>query len=155
MSASRRWRSVSGALMVLGLAVGCSSQPPPQPPPNDMDKQMMTLVSLYSTYRSKHGGKAPVTVAELKKWVKTLKPDDLAKMDATDVDRLFTSPRDNQEFAMTKPRNDMAAKMGAQGLIFYEREGVNGKHMTVAGMGARPTEIDRETLKQRVPEFGP
>jgi hypothetical protein len=119
-----------------------------------MDKQMMTLVSIYSTYRSKHGGKAPATVVELKKWVKSMKPDELDRLGFSDVDRLFVSPRDNQVFGMTQPRNDKAARMGAQGLIFYEKEGVNGKHMTVAGMGARPAEIDREMLKQRVPEFG-
>ena len=82
------------------------------------------------------------------------KRQELDRLGFSDIDRLFVSPRDNKEFGMTQPRNDKAARMGAQGLIFYEKEGVNGKHMTVAGMGARPAEIDREMLKLRVPEFG-
>jgi hypothetical protein len=147
-----------GRFMMLLLAaaiatIGCSGNPPVDAPPSQTDENLMRLASLYGNYVTKNKGKVPGSTEELKKWVSSLPPEELSKLEIADVDALFISPRDNQPYQLAKPTNPMAAKMGAQKIIFYEKEGVGGKHMVVGGMGTRPREITRDELKQEVPDF--
>jgi hypothetical protein len=150
------------------LAAGCSSNPPEQLPPTADEQNMMKLVQLYTHYQTKHTkqkappkktGKVaaptiPESAEELKAWAKTLPADELQKMGITDLEGMFISPRDNQPYQLAKPANPMMARMGAMKVIFYEKDGVNGKHVVVGGMGTRPRELTREELREAVPEFG-
>ncbi len=137
--------------VVLGLA--CRSNPPEQPPPNDDEQKLMHLVQLYSHYQTKHGGKTPGTIEDLKKWAKGLPAAELTKLGISDLEGTFVSPRDNQPYQLVRPSNSAAAKMGGQPIIFYERAGVNGKHRVIGGMGTRPRDLTREELKSQVPGF--
>ncbi|MBX9581369.1 MAG: hypothetical protein K2X87_13790 [Gemmataceae bacterium] len=176
MTLSRRVGPALFLTTAVLVAAGCSSNPPEQPPPDVTDQNLMHLVQLYSAYQSKHTkktakapapkpgpGKAaaadptiPGSADELKTWAKTLPADELQKMGISggELDGMFVSPRDNQPYGLAKPANAMMAKMGAMKVIFYERDGVDGKHMVVGGMGTRPREITRAELKEAVPEFG-
>ena len=141
-------RGAALALLAV-VAVGCSGSGPRELPADTV--HIMKLAALYGTYRRAHGNKSPTSVLELKSWAVKLPKEQLAQMGIDNLDAAFTSPRDNEPYQMAAPQaNQPGAQFGVQRVVFYEKVGVGGRHLTVSSMGS-PTELPEEELKKLVP----
>ena len=141
------WLRLAAAFAPLFL-FGCG----PKTTKADLDpgeKHILKIASLYSSFRSAHGGRAPKDAQELKAWAKTLKSDALAQRNIDDLETTFVSPRDNQPYALVKPEAPGKRRGGPPAMVWvFEKTGVNGKRMVAGGMG-NATEMDEETFRQQ------
>ena len=108
-------------------------------------KNLQLLASLYGRYISQHRGQAPPDEAALKKFIPTLSAGELTAMgvDASNLDTLFTSPRDGQPYVVRYRQSGT--------VVAYEKEGKNGKRY-VAYSNTQVEEVDEARLKQLVPD---
>jgi hypothetical protein len=143
---ARRWPALT---LFVCLAVGCSSSGRRELPSETV--HIMKLSALYGDFRRAHANKAPASVEELKGWARSLPKDKLGQLQIENLDDAFNSPRDNQPYQMAQPQaNQPGAQFGVQRVVFYEKVGVNGKHMTVSSMGSF-SELNEAELKRLVP----
>jgi hypothetical protein len=146
----RRIAGFTTLAVFIGLTAGCGSSGKVETTKEEIHIRQIGMLA--GQYKNKHK-RLPQTVEELKKWAQTLKPEDLQKLGIDNLESAFISPRDGQPYAIATSSNPMQAKMGIQEVLFYEKEGVKGKHLTVSSMGST-SEMDRDRLKNTVPNFG-
>jgi hypothetical protein len=128
------------------LAVGCGSHADQKLP--DGTTHIMKVSTLYAAYRRANNNKAPASADELKAWAGKLPKQQLEQMGIDDLDKALISPRDNEPYQLAPPMTKgPAARMGIQGVVAYEKVGVNGKRLMVSGMGSA-TEVTDEQLKE-------
>ncbi len=132
------------------LLAGCSSTPPPAAEFTPNEVHLKRVVGLYSEYKSTKGT-WPKNTAELKAWVKSMPKAELEKHNIDDVDKVFISPRDGQEYVIVPmpPK----APMGMTKVIAYEKTGVQGKHWKIASQGYI-NEVTTEQLDKLLQEVG-
>jgi hypothetical protein len=137
--------------ILLGLLVGCR-KPPTKTDLAPEEKHILKLAALYSDYRSKHG-RAPSSLEELKTFARGMKKEDLASRGIDDIDKAFTSPRDNQPYKLVGPQPKPTGKGGPPMpmVVIYEAKGVNGKRMVASGMGGGAFELGEDKLREHVP----
>jgi hypothetical protein len=137
--------------LVLVFLVGCQKKPTKTDLAPE-EKHILKLASLYSDFRSKKK-RAPNNLEELKGFARAMSKEDLAARGIDDIDKAFTSPRDNQPYKLVGPQARPAGRGGPPlpMVILYETTGVNGKRMVASGMGGGAFEWDEEQLKQHVP----
>lgn len=143
-----------GLVAALGVGMaGCTSAKPVPPPTEDMS-HILKVAGLAQSYRTAHGNKLPASTDELKAWAKTLPADQLKGMGIDNLDAAFISPRDKQPYVLAKPanQNPAQARMGMQKVLFYEKEGANGKRWTASSMGSAK-EMTADELKGEVADF--
>ena len=164
-------RAVAGVYPWVALLVGISifagcGKPAGGTKVNLKDDQIhiMKALSLWSAYRSSHGGKAPNSADELKNWAKKLKPAQLEKdYGIKDLDEALTSPNDGKPYGIKplaasssgnqKGRPPGMGGMGPQsGVVVYEQSGKDGFHVTVSSMGT-PARLSHDDLKKNVPDL--
>ena len=97
----------------------------------------------------------PGLVKEFKDFIRSLPKAELDGMgvDPSNLDSLFTSPRDNQPFVVRYQQAKSAGgMMGGQPIVVaYEKTGVDGKRAVVTSL-AGVEELDEAQFKQKVPE---
>jgi len=141
------------------LPAGCSGK---KNVAHEEQQHLSTLVRAYGFYIRSHRGERPASMAALKEFVKKMTPEELASanLEADQVDSMFTSTRDGQEYVLrtvagpTGPPgagSGVPGAGGAQTVILYEKEGKNGKRL-VAYEFMKVEEVDEEKFKQLVPE---
>jgi hypothetical protein len=112
------------------------------------ERHIMQIVFLYKDFQGAHQGRGPRDAQELKTWAKGLKKDKLAAQGVEDLDKAFTSPRDNQPYVLVDPKAGRSGQGGRPPmLLVYEKTGVEGKRMGANGMGYA-FEMNEERLKQ-------
>jgi hypothetical protein len=111
----------------------------------------MKVMTLYTSYKQAHHGKPPLNTEQFTNWVRSLKPDELAKMNIPNLDEILISPRDHEPYQVTPGKP--SGPMHIAPVVIYEKTGVNGKHFVVGTMG-NSGEISDETLKNSLPNAG-
>jgi hypothetical protein len=142
-------RPIAIALSLTIFVSGCSRKTGP------IAKEQTSLSwlgSMYGMYISQNHGKAPKTIDELHKFVeKATTADKLARLNVTNVNDLFISPRDNQPFALVS-YDKFPAPMGgnANPVVLYEVQGQSGEH-AVALLGGGTKTVDDNELQSLLP----
>jgi hypothetical protein len=138
--------ALAGAVLVAG--VGCSGTEGELTPG---EKNLQTLSVMWGRYIQRNRGQSPPNEAEFKKFVKGMSKEELSGMgvDPNDIDKLFTSPRDNQPygFAYRTPASTPGAD-GTMPMVIWEQTGVNGKRMVANSLG-KIEEIDEAEFSKR------
>jgi hypothetical protein len=149
-------------LLVLGaasLAAGCFGGRGDRI--TEIEKQLMQLHALYHLALNANQGKPPANEEQFKALLRKLPPQQLEAMKATDLDRILTSPRDQQKFiihyepvARTPPPQSAPIGAGAgppadipSPVLAYERTGVGGKRF-VLYLNGLTEEVDAAKAKQ-------
>lgn len=107
---------------------GCGSNPstvvgkPPEKEP------IAGILSVWVDYHQHH--KKHPSLSDLKSHIKSMKPEQLSRMEISNPDAVFTSPRDNQPYVVVTPKSPMG------GVVIYEKTGVGGKHQTATSTGS-------------------
>jgi hypothetical protein len=96
------------------------------------EENIKKIAYMYSQYTGAKG-KPPANVDELKAWAKTLSKAKQTDLGIDDVEKAFTSPRDNQPYVVVPLRAD---GMKPDLVIAYEKTGAGGKRWGVSGMGS-------------------
>jgi hypothetical protein len=135
--------------LALGALVGCNRGPTKTDLPPE-EKHILKLAALYSDFRGKNG-RLPKTIDELKAFARKMSPEDLRQRGIDDLDKAFTSPRDNQPYKLVPPQRPKRGGPPFPMVILYEATGVDGKHMVASGMGGGAFEWDEATLRQNIP----
>ena len=104
---------------------------------------------MYAAYQNMKSSGGPKDEADLKAWIKEYDPNKLSmmKIDANNLDGLFTSERDGKPF---KVRYKVGGGRGSVSAVVFEQEGVNGKKQ-VGFTGGRVDEVDDATYNQLWP----
>ena len=113
----------------------------------EMNKSNIQRVSnMYAAYQNMKSSGGPKDEADLKAWIKEYDPNKLSmmKIDANNLDGLFTSERDGKPF---KVRYKVGGGRGSVSAVVFEQEGVNGKKQ-VGFTGGRVDEVDDATYNQ-------
>jgi hypothetical protein len=142
-----RWIVLALALAPLA---GCTQGPTKTDLPPE-EKHILKLASLYSDFRGKNG-RAPKTMDELKSFARRMSPDDLRARGIDDIDKAFTSPRDNQPYKLAPPQPPKRGGPPFPMVIVYETTGVDGKRMVASGVGGGAFEMDEAQLREHVPK---
>jgi hypothetical protein len=139
--------------LTLCLLAGCRGQAAPEP----QEKQALRkLAVLYGRYQGAHKGTPPRDLDELKAFTRKLDKEQLDNLhvEPGELDKLFTSTRDNKPFAL---RGNVKAAPGdptagpAAPVIAYEQEGSGGKRWVAFG-NTDVQELDARRFKELVPE---
>ena len=143
---SRFWNGLSLVLAALacGLAVsGCGSNATP-PPPSDGEKNLQALGNAIAMFQ---GAKKryPNDLKELKAWLKTAKASNLKARGIDDVEKIFTSPRDNEPYLYAKPVSSIPPALA------YEKTGSGDKKMVV-GHHLIVEDVQEDDLQARLKE---
>src|SRR5262249_23603225 len=105
---------------------------------------------------AKNKGQSPPDAAALKKFVKTLDKERLEALgvDPSNLDSLFISPRDKQEYVVRKkpPQKGVPDPMAPATVVLYEQTGDGSGRRYVAYENVRVEEVDADKFKQLVPE---
>jgi hypothetical protein len=145
------------ALAVLaGVAVGCGPKKLNLEPTKDRE-QISRALRVFNEYRNANNKKNPKNAEELKSWAKkNLTGKQLQDLGIENLDEALTSLRDGQPYQVvpTLPLSpgQPAGMQGVMQTVLYEKVGVEGKHMTISGMG-NVTEMDDEQLKTYLANF--
>ena len=131
------------ALVSILLFVGCGER-------NDPDsliargnqENIQRLANLYGGYQSRHGWMGPKDKETFLAFIQSIHERKLERMgiDKSEIDGLFVSPRDNEEF---KIRYGVAGGMGASAPVVFEATGEDGKRK-VAFTAMRNEEVNAE-----------
>jgi len=115
------------------------------------ETRIKNLATVRGQYIGRNKGQVPPNVEELKKFARTLSPEQLKGFGVEgDLDQLFVSPRDGEPFVYRTVK-DGAPGVGANTVVFYEKTGKNGKRW-VAYSTAQIELVDDKRLKELVPE---
>ena len=93
----------------------------------EMNKSNIQRVSnMYAAYQNMKSSGGPKDEADLKAWIKEYDPNKLSmmKIDANNLDGLFTSERDGKPF---KVRYKVGGGRGSVSAVVFEQEGVERK----------------------------
>jgi hypothetical protein len=149
-----RTRIVCAAFGILAAGfLGCSRDKTAEQV-GEMNKSNIQRISnMYAAYQNMKGGGGPKDEADLKAWIRDYDPAKLAmmKIDANNLDGLFTSERDSKPF---KIRYKVGGGRGSVDPVVFEQEGVGGKKQ-VGFTGGRVDEVDDDTYKQLWAGKGP
>src|SRR5438132_888315 len=115
--------------VVLGLLLaGCSGK---SRKAAEEEVHLANLAKLYGQYLAKNKGQSPPDAAALKKFVKTLDKERLEALgvDPSNLDSLFISPRDKQEYVVRKkpPQKGVPDPMAPPTVVLYEQTGDGGR----------------------------
>jgi hypothetical protein len=124
----------------LGL-IGCAKSESNQ---TTEDAHIKQLAVYYGLYLSKHKGKPPANEEVFKNYVaEALK----SRQSQDSVDKVFTSPRDNQAYVVRFEKSSNASKP----VVFvYEKAGKDGKRFVAFSQGATEL-VDDTRFKELVP----
>src|SRR5260221_3729851 len=85
-----------GCVVLFALILaGCGPSTQPQP---DAQVHIQQIAGLYMYYASKHNETGPGSVDELKTWANALPATEKQSFGDGNIEKLFTSPRDNQPY---------------------------------------------------------
>jgi hypothetical protein len=118
---------------------------------SDAEKNLQALAVLWGRYISAHRGQSPPSEAEFKKFIRSTGQADLKGLgfDPNDLDRLFTSPRDNQPYGLAyKVPGTVPGPDGSMPMVIWEKTGVKGKRMVANSLG-KIEEIDEAEFANR------
>lgn len=115
--------------------------------------RLSRLGTFYGMYIGKKAGSTPKTLDDLKAFAaERTTPEELERLGVTDIDALFTSPRDGLPFKMVKYRVPPPPPMGEPvPIVLYEAEGKDGER-AVGLLGGGTELLDEATLEERLPE---
>ena len=144
-----RWLQVM--LIFTAILTGCHRQ---SGPIAQEQTNLSWLASMYGMYIAQNGGRAPKTIDELRKYVKTrTSADALARLKIANTNELFVSPRDGKPFAMVSYAKLPAPSAGKPApVVFYESEGQNGERAIAFWGGGTQTVPENELQKLLPPE---
>ena len=109
------------------------------------------LAILYGQFISQHRGQPPKSEAEFRAFVKSLKPEQLAKIaGGRDADSLFVSTRDQKPYVVIYGKAMGPPGPAGAPVVIYEQEGRGGTRFVATSLGA-VEELDEAAFKQRVP----
>jgi hypothetical protein len=125
--------------------LGCRSANVEPPPPVEVSLQK--LVVLYGQYLGRHRGAAPVDEAAFRKSIEGLSDGERGSRGLSDINAVFTSPRDKQPYVVR-----YGGKIGAPGpdgppWVAYEKEGQGGKRYIGFATG-QMEEVDERRLQE-------
>ena len=105
-------------------------------------ENIQRLANLYGGYQSRNGWVGPKDKETFLEFIRSINPKKLERMGiaASEIDGLFISPRDNEEF---KIRYGVKGGMGASAPVVFEVTGLDGKRK-VAFTAMRKEEVDAE-----------
>jgi hypothetical protein len=131
------WRYAVLAVLI-GVAAGCSRSKP-NLEVTEEKTHILRALKCWQEYR-KANSKPPKSMEELKAWAqKHVKPGALEQWGSKNVEELFTSPRDGQLYVVHPPQSTspgmLPGRAGVAQVVLSERVGVNGKALSVTGMG--------------------
>ena len=125
------------------LLTGCGADNDPNSLVSRANKDnIQRLGNLYGSYQSRHGWVGPKDKETFVEFIQSFHESKLERMgvDPTDIEGLFLSPRDNEEF---KIRYSVKGGMGASAPVIFEVTGVDGLRK-VAFTAMRNEEADTE-----------
>jgi hypothetical protein len=115
------------------------------------EKNIQALSVMWGRHISSNRGQSPPNEAAFKKFIQTTGKDELTGMglDPNNLDKLFTSPRDNQPYGLAyrMPATTPGAD-GTMPMVIWEKTGVNGKRMVANSLG-KIEEIDDAEFTKR------
>jgi hypothetical protein len=122
------------------LSVGCETDNSLKELAGMNTSNIQRLSNLYAGFHNAKGGSGPKDEAEFKEFIKAYAPDRLTAMgiDANNLDKTFTSERDNKPF---KIRYKVGGGRGAVVAVVFEQDGVGGKKQ-VGFTGGKVEEVD-------------
>lgn len=128
-------------LVPLVALAGCNSKPT-----YTEQMHLSILARVYGFYSREHR-QSPPSMDDLKGYVKAMSAEtrSSAGLDQSDLETLFVSPRDGQEYVLR------TTGMMPQDVVLYEKVGKNGKRL-VATASTSVREVDEEEFKRLVPD---
>lgn len=154
MLCSRGWgrcgSATAGVLAMVVVSLGLASCGKHGAPPK-VESNLHTLMTFYGRYTAQHQGQRPSDADALKKYIGSQSPDQLAKMEITDVDSLFVSPRDGQPYVMRYGVLPPPATPLGGTVVAYEQTGVDGKRYVGFDLGSAE-EVDETRFRTLVPD---
>jgi len=131
------------------LTVGCGQ--PSEVPQEQPVAHLKALAVFYGRYAGSHRGQAPPSEEEFKKFIRSLPSADLSSLKVSDVDSLFTSPRDNQPYVVKyKIPLPPPGPEGAP-IVAYEQTGAGGQRYVANSLGDVQL-VDAARFEQLVPQ---
>lgn len=117
-----------------------------------VQSRLSRLGTLYGMYIGKKAGSTPKKLEDLKAFAaERTTPEELARLGATDIDALFTSPRDGLPFKMVSYRVPPPPPTGEPlPIVLYEAEGKDGE-WAVGLLGGGTEFLDQAALTERLP----
>ena len=153
MSAIGRSPAFLFRLTVLAICLGTLACTPSAKPQNQSEKNLQALTVFYGKFISQNKGVGPPNEEAFKKFIRAMKPADYENfgIDLSNLDPLFTSPRDNQPYGIAWGlRGAMPGPDGA-GMVIWEQTGVGGQRYVADAVGMIE-EVDEATWNQRLPK---
>jgi hypothetical protein len=139
---------------LLGLLfLGCAQQ---QKAISPEEKNLAQLSRLYGLYVSKNRGQPPADMAELKRFANSNSKGELASrgITATNLDDIFFSSRDKQEFGYLRPMSFVGAPGGGnESVVFYEKVGAAGKRYVGFSTPGKVEEVNELMFNELVPNL--
>ncbi len=128
---------------------GCGKEAPASGGENEQHIRRVAI--LYGRFTGTHRGKTPANADEFKKFAKGVEAAaDGAKLDATGVDALFVSPRDQLPYTVVYKPATAPSMDGTAPVIVYEQQGAGGKRL-VAFSNGKVEQADEAKFKELVP----
>jgi hypothetical protein len=142
---SRAAAGVAAAVFLAGLN-GCGNDTANQVAAMNKSNAQR-LGNLYAAHQNYHGGRGPADEAEFKAFIKDFDPAKLSIMhvDPNDLDKLFTSERDGQPFAI---RYQVGGGRGSVDPVVFELGGKDGKKQVGYTGGGKVDEVDEATYSE-------
>jgi hypothetical protein len=132
------------ASCLVALMAGCNSTSN-STSGDDGEPHITRLAAQYFLYMNAHQGTAPPSEEAFKQFVAERAEAASASAGANTVDALFVSPRDHQPYVVL-----YGADVGPEGVVAYERSGVDGRRF-VAYRAGFAREVDQAELRKIVP----
>jgi len=128
---------------------GCSQ--PAEVPQEEPVAHLKALAVLYGRYVGSHRGQSPPSEAEFKKYIRALPPGELSSLKVTDVDSIFTSPRDNQPYTVKYKLPLPPPGPDGAPVVAYEQTGSGGERYVANSLGDVQL-VDAAKFEQMVPK---
>ena len=146
-----RQHLLRGCLLFVATScvVGCGSKTGPIA---QEQTNLSWLGSMYAMYIGAHQGQPPQKIDELRKFVaERSSAAELSRLNVSDVNQLFTSPRDGKPFVMVHHKK-LAPREGGEPppVVLYEAVGQGGKR-AVAFLGGSTQVVDESELPRMLP----
>ena len=138
-----------GSVALAGCGGGAGKLP-------ENDAHLKALAIVYGKYMQTHRGVGPTDEAEFKKFIKSFNAGDLEgwRIDANDLDKTFTSPRDKQPYGVAyKTRGGVPGGPGGSQMVAWEHTGSGGKRVVADTLG-KVEEIDDAEFNKRLAALG-
>lgn len=151
MNAIGRSPAIFSRLALLAICLNSFACSPEQKPKSPTEKNLQALAVFYGRFISQNKGVGPPNEEAFKKFIRGLRPEEFQSfgVDASNIDPLFVSPRDNQPYGIAWGLQGAMPGPDGSAMVIWEQTGVSGKRFVADAVG-KIEEVDETTWNQRL-----